>query len=307
MRCAPFGSIFYALGNAVQDLTGKGLPGINIINAEGPGSTAVTINMMNSEDWREVLGCTSLLDFVYAERGVEPFFDEARPDIRDDIKVLFNGFYGAVGILTRDPEIKKAEDLQGRTLGLGKRSQGHWGGLPALFFETGLPDVDVDMDFMGNGLAHDALAEGRVDAIISQVVVSPDGSKAFQPGVVTQLFASGQDIYLAGFGEETFARAASAGIDFQPIEIGPETVPDTASTEPVNWVFAPAAMTVHKDFPEEAAYQITKFMIENSEKLPEYHAMLNVIASPANLLGNWKAEDLHPGAVRAYREAGVLK
>lgn len=307
LRCAPFGSIFYVLGNAIQDLTGKDLPGIDVINAEGPGSTAVTVQMLRNKEWKDVLGCTSLLDYAYAKRGVKPFFDEPVPDIDQKIKVLFNGFYGAIGILTLDPNIKKAQDLAGKKLALGKRSQAHWGGLPAMFFETGLPNVNVNMDFMGNALAHRALAEGRVDAIISQIVVSPDGSKAFKPGVVTQLFASGRDIYAVGFDDDAFARAKKAGASFRPFKIDRKMLPETASKEAVNWVFAPAGLSVHKDFSEEAAYKITKFMIDNAAKLPKYHAMLNVIATPQGLLGDWTANDLHPGAARAYREAGVLK
>jgi hypothetical protein len=45
LRCAPFGSIMYSFGNAVQDMTGKNPPPC-VDNAEGPGSTAVTVNML---------------------------------------------------------------------------------------------------------------------------------------------------------------------------------------------------------------------------------------------------------------------
>jgi hypothetical protein len=307
LRCAPFGSIMYVLGNAIQDLSRRDLQGIDIVNSEGPGSTAVTVNMLRQEQWRKSIGCTSLLDYAYAENGVAPFFDKPVPEIRKEIKILFNGFYGAIGILSTDPNIKKAKDLDGKRLALGKVSQAHWGGLPRLFFEAGLPDVKVNMEFMGTDPSHDAMAEGRVQAIISQIVVSPDGVRAFKPGVVTQLFASGRNIHLVGFDEEDFARASKAGVPFRAIEIGSKAIPEAAQSAPVKWIFSPAALGVHKDFPEDLAYEITKFVIENSGKLPEYDAMLNVIASPEGLLGDWTADDLHPGAARAFREAGVLK
>lgn len=307
LRCAPFGSIMYVLGNAIQDLSRRDLQGIDIINSEGPGSTAVTVNMLRQEQWRKSIGCTSLLDYAYAENGVAPFFDKPVPEIRKEIKILFNGFYGAIGILSTDPNIKKARDLDGKRLALGKVSQAHWGGLPRLFFEAGLPDVKVNMEFMGTDPSHDAMAENRVQAIISQLVVSPDGARAFKPGVVTQLFASGRDIHLVGFDEEDFARASKAGVPFRAIEIGSKAIPEAAQSASVNWIFSPAALGVHKDFPEDLAYKITKFVIENSGKLPEYDAMLNVIASPEGLLGDWTADDLHPGAARAFRESGALK
>ena len=100
LRCAPFGSIMYTVGNAIQDLTQKRHPTLRITNAEGPGSTAMTVNMMEGGVWAKSIGCTSVLDYVYAEQGIKPFFDEAHPTVRDDVKILFNGFYGAIGILT---------------------------------------------------------------------------------------------------------------------------------------------------------------------------------------------------------------
>ena len=112
---------------------------------------------------------------------------------------------------------------------------------------------------------------------------------------------------LTGFTDEAFAKAEKAGVKFKPFKVDRKILPETASTQGVNWVFAPAAMTVHKDFPEQAAYEITKFMMKSASKLPKYHAMLNVVASPEALLGDWTAQDLHPGAARAYREAGLLK
>ena len=301
LRCAPFGSIMYVMGNAVQDMTRQGLQGIKVINSEGPGSTAVTVNMLKQEQWRSSIGCTSLLDYAYAESGVAPFFDKPIPDVRKQVRILFNGFYGAIGILSTDPAVKTAKDLDGKRLALGKISQAHWGGLPKLFFKAGLPNVKVNMEFMGTDPSHDAMAEGRVQSVITQLVVSPDGSRAFKPGVVTQLFASGRKIHLVGFDDQDFKKAAAAGAPFRAIEIGPTAVPEAEASGTVKWVFSPAALGVHKDFPEDLAYKITKFVIEKAGKFPEYDAMLNVIASREGLLGDWTEADLHPGAARAFK------
>lgn len=306
LRCAPFGSIMYTVGNAIQDLTASRHETLRVVNAEGPGSTAVTVNMMAGGEWTRSLGCTSVLDYVYAEQGIEPFFDRAHPDVRDNVKILFNGFYGAIGILTTDTAIETAADLDGRSLALGRRAQAHWGGLPALFFEVGLPDINPNMEFMGTTPAHEALPERRADAIISQLVMTPDGTQAFKPGVVSQLFASGLDIHLVGFPDEAFERAAEFGLTFRPMIVDRNVVPEVASDRSVNWIYSPASIAVHADFPEDIAYELTKFMMENADALPSYAATLSVIATPEGLLGDWQAADLHPGAARAFREAGLL-
>ncbi|WP_340107234.1 TAXI family TRAP transporter solute-binding subunit [Pikeienuella sp. HZG-20] len=306
-RCAPFGSIMYTVGNAIQDLTQKRHPTLRVTNAEGPGSTAITVNLMTGGEWVNTIGCTSLLDYTYAEQGIEPFFAEKHPEVRTDVKVLFNGFYGAIGVLTTDPSIESATDLDGEPLALGRRAQAHWGGLPALFFEKGMPDTRPDMEFMGTAPSHEALAENRTKAIISQIVISPDGKQAFKPGVVNQLFASGRDIYLVGFPDAAFQKAVEEGMRFRPIKVSGDQIPEAVGDRSVNWIFAPAAISVHKDFPEEDAYELTKFMIENADALPDYAATFRVIASGEGLLGDWRADDLHPGALRAYRDAGLIE
>ena len=307
IRCAPFGSIVYVMGNAMQDISQKAKLPFKLINGEGPGSTAVTLNMTYQPEWKNIIGCTSVLDYVYAKRGVKPFFKQPDPDVAKNIKVLFNGFYGAVGILTLNPKIKTLADLNGKKLAMGKLSQGHWGGLPILFLATGAPDVKTKNEYLGPAESHEALADGRVDAVVTQFTVLPDGSKAFLPGVVAKLLASQSYVHAIGFDQAMFDRASAAGVDFKAVQIGKSTVEKLDNDKPVNFIFAPAAMTVTKDFPEDKAYAITKMMIEHAKELATYSAELTVVATPERLLGNWTAADLHPGAARAYREAGLLK
>jgi TRAP transporter TAXI family solute receptor len=306
LKCAPLGSIAYTFGNAMQELLAKEHPWLRITNAEGPGSSAVTYRMINDKSWVNTIGCTSMLDYSYANLGVKPYFEKPTTAVRDDIRILFNFLYGAIGLLTRDPKIKTAEDLAGKTIGLGRRGQAHWGGIPTMMFQYGLPDVKFRIEYLGPPQAHEALVDGRVEACSTQVVVTPDGKNAFLPGVVKKLFATRKDIYLVGFTDKTFQNARKAGVIFDPMKMSKDLISDAASNTPVNWVFSPATISVNKNFPEEIAYEFTKFVINNTSRLPEYHAMLNVISTPKKLLGPWKAESLHPGAIRAFKEAGIL-
>src|SRR5699024_327345 len=146
--CAPFGSIAYVFGNALEDLSNKHSTKVKISSSEGPGTTAITMNLAEDEAWKDRVGCTSLLDFIYADLGVEPFFPEPNTEISDNVKILFNYLYGAIGLLTRDEDLESLDDLSGATLGLGRQAQAHWGGVPRIVFEKGLPDLDVKMNYV---------------------------------------------------------------------------------------------------------------------------------------------------------------
>lgn len=79
-------------------------------------------------------------------------------------------------------------------------------------------------------------------------------------------------------------------------------------TSPVKTVKAVSNILISADVPDAVAYTITKTVIENADKLPKVHAALGdfdpkTAADPA-LNGNCP---LHPGAVKYYKEAGLMK
>ena len=79
-------------------------------------------------------------------------------------------------------------------------------------------------------------------------------------------------------------------------------------TAPVKTVKAASNILVRADLPDSVVYTITKTIIENASRLPKIHAALGdfdprMAANPA-LNGNCP---MHPGAVRYYREAGLMK
>lgn len=303
-QCGTLGSVAYTIGNAMQEIFADN-PKVHIISAEGAGATAATVNLVNNPAWKTSIGCTTTLDYAYAKLGIEPFFKEPL-NISGDVKVLFNYLYAAVGFITIDPKLTKVADLDGATVAAGRRGQANWGGIPAMMVEKGLPDINVNFEFLGPDPSHEAVSDGRLNSTATQVPVFPDGSKAFEPGVLSKLIASGRDLHTLSFSEDQFAKAREAGVPFQSITLAPGVLP-VKSDGDVNWVFSPGMITVNKDFPEEAAYEIVKTMIAHASELPDYQALLEVISTPERLLGKTTSEELHPGALRAFKEAGLIE
>jgi uncharacterized protein len=89
-------------------------------------------------------------------------------------------------------------------------------------------------------------------------------------------------------------------------EVSDFTIP--AGTYPVQeedensiamWNYA----VVHQDMPESLAYEITKTVLENNERMMQIHA-----AAVATVIENWDNNSFlpfHPGAVRYYEEQGI--
>ena len=79
-------------------------------------------------------------------------------------------------------------------------------------------------------------------------------------------------------------------------------------TAPVKTVKAASNILVSADLSNETAYTITKTIIESVSRLPKIHAALGdfdpKMAADRALNGNCP---LHPGAVKYYKEAGLMK
>lgn len=305
MQCAPFGSIIYSLGNALEQLLNQQKASVRIVNAEGAGSTATTFDLATDGTWARRIGCTSSLDYYTAAHGLPPF--TAPVDLHKKVRVLFNYLYGAIGFFTLNPQIHTLRDLNGKRVALGNRGQAHWGGIPTLLAHLGLPGTHIRLEYLGTKGALSALTDGTVAASVAQVVVTPNGEKAYLPGVISRALATGKKIYFVGIRKETIRRVQRAGVPIRPIAISPRLVPGIASTEPVTWVFSPAMVTVSDNFPESLAYRIVHAVIRNAGALPRYNKMFSTIDTAKGLLGPWKAADLDVGAAKAFKQSGLLK
>jgi len=91
-----------------------------------------------------------------------------------------------------------------------------------------------------------------------------------------------------------------------PAEIPANTF--KGQTEPVKTVKAATNLLARADVPDSVVYTVTKTIIENAARLPKIHAALTdfnpKMAADPGLSGNCP---MHPGAVKYYKEAGLMK
>jgi hypothetical protein len=66
-----------------------------------------------------------------------------------------------------------------------------------------------------------------------------------------------------------------------------------------------SVLMVHESMPEEAAYKITRTLIRNKgQRLISIHASMGAWDPAASV--RYQGLPLHPGGMKAFREAGVL-
>ncbi len=245
-----------------------------------------------------------------AETAYKPFFDT--PLIGDWRWLHGEYLLGQSWFVTTDPAIKSVEDLKGKRLGIGLKTQTHWGGLTYFMLDKGYginhETAPGMIQHLGPVRAIDVLLDGQVSAALLSVNVDA-AIKRFMVGpTVTRMAATGRPYRMLPWPKAVVERVArETGVPIFPVTIPPNTLPN--QPEPLEMFADIGIRAVHKDFPEELAYELTKAFIEIGPRAGAFSTLgalwtKETMVSPFSF--DWKHKDkIHPGAQRAFVEAGM--
>lgn len=207
-----------------------------------------------------------------------------------DIRALFAMYETPFhGITLRSSGITSVSDLDGRRVAVGPA-----GGTPGTYWPRILEELGVDATISYAGAADSAsqLQDGLVDAFV------------FAAGLPTAAFsqlAAEADVITFGFTPEEHEQVLEAFPEVSAFTIpaGTYSVQEEDQASVAMWNYA----IVHQDMPESLAYEITKTVLENNDRMMQIHA-----AAAATVVENWDNNSFlpfHPGAVRYYEEIGI--
>lgn len=299
---APFGTGSYVLGSALEEISKKKHPWLHITHAESPGFIFNIKKLDKEPELRKTMmigsgtGASGL-----AEAGDKPFDKKYPP-----LKLIANYSLGTYWLATLDPKVKSVEDLAGKKVALGRAAQINWAIQPAwiLAHGYGLSKDKVNLQYVGTKEAVDAALDGTADAAVVGGYFDPVSMKMVLSPQTIEFFASGRKITQLSWNNDALNKARSKSMKFAHVTIPPNTIPDVAT--PLETAADTTSWMVSEEFPDEIAYEITKLIIDNIGVFGDFHAT-GKLMSPVGLIYGWDTADIHPGALRAYREAGIIK
>lgn len=298
----PFGTGSYVLGTALENIVNKGDYPILISHAETPGQ-AFNVNKLNADPAarKNTVGTASKGINWLAAQGKKPF-----PAKRTPLLLIGSYTYTATWLVTTDESIKSVSDLRGKRIAMGRIPQAIWGYEPDALLRCGYSDdfyKSLSIQYVGTGEAATALVNGQVDAATIGGYMDPVSGK-FSPAPQTvEVVASGRDLHHLDWTEAAVKNTAAKDIQLIPFSVPANSV--EGQTAPIFIGADTHGLFAHPDFPEEYAYILAKAMIENIDAFAQYHA-LGALMSREGLIKGWSPEQIHPGALRAYKEAGLL-
>ena len=168
-----------------------------------------------------------------------------------------------------------------------------------LFQEFGIDEKQVTNNGAGTIRANtatglDALRDGKIDVFING---------GFVPTAEITDVARGRDLlWISGSKERMESAAKRWGISAYKVAKGayPFVTQDEYTSSIWNCVMVGAHVS------DETVYKFTKALFENAERMRRIHPSMESWA-PAEAFKNTTQMDMHPGAARYYREAGLLK
>jgi uncharacterized protein len=206
-----------------------------------------------------------------------------------DVRALFPMYETPFqGIALRGQNITSIADLEGKRVSVGPA-----GGTPGTYWPRIIEELGVNatISYAGASDAASQLQDGLIDAFV------------FAAGLPIAAFsqlAAEADVRKFTFSEEEHARVLEAFPEVSNFTIPADvyTSQDEDQRSIAMWNFAVA----HQDMPESLAYEITKLVMENNERMMQIHA-----AAAATLPENFENNSFlpfHPGAVRWFEENG---
>lgn len=299
---APFGTGSYVLGSALEEISKKHHPWLRVSHAESPGF-AFNIRKLDREpELKKTMIVGSGAGVAGLAAVGEKPFDKKYPSM----KLLANYNLTAVWLATLNPNIKSIKDLAGKKIALGRAPQINWAIQPEWTIRYGweIPADQVKVQYVGTKEAVDALLDGTVDAAVVGGYFDPLTNKLELSPQTVEFLASGRKVYHLAWGVDAVKKTIAKGMNMVPVTIPANTLPGVSA--PMEIFADTAAWMVAPEFPDELAYETTKLIINNIKAFAEVHALGKLMSTSAMPYGA-EPKDIHPGALRAYREAGIVK
>jgi TRAP transporter TAXI family solute receptor len=189
--------------------------------------------------------------------------------------------------------IRTLQDLRGKRVSIGAAGSGGANSALVVLNALGIRN-DVRIQNLGFEESANNLRDGNLEAFMG-------GSALPMPAVMD--LATTQNIQLLAF-EESFIRKLQASDPATEVTVIPAKT-YRGVDQPVTTIGHPSTLVTHADMAADTVYEITKVLLQPENR--KYMQTIYRAWNPEPGAGLWKriGVSLHPGAERAYREAGV--
>nr|WP_309502781.1 TAXI family TRAP transporter solute-binding subunit [uncultured Roseovarius sp.] len=287
---------------AFERLVADRYPALRLVAQESPGYVYNLNEMTRKESREETTLAMSSTGAIWAARsGQEGFFP--KPLATDNLRWVMTRSANCLWFISTDADVKTVADFSGKNIGMGLRSQTHPGLFATRMIETGGGVTDANLEYLGDGPSMTALADGKIDIAPVVATMTADGDIVLPSGSLRRFQSSGREYHNINFPPDLVEKVnAELGAPFEALTIPAGTFPQ--QDKDIECLADYTVMISHKNFPESAAFEVTKTLTEIGTDVAKYIGA-GKLYRPETMCTPPVGLEPHPGAVRACKESGL--
>lgn len=241
-----------------------------------------------------------------AATGQKPFYPKAEATAEDFRIIAVMGRTYNVWV-SMDKAVQTPQDFAGKKVGIGLLSQNEWGMHQRMLLDAwDITPKLRSLDILGPGQNIDALLDGREDVGTLFGLLSADETKVVVTGPHRKLESTTRPWHYVNVPRELVDDYTKrTGAPFKVVALKPDTLPN--QPDKLTTFGDLLIISAHKSFPEPAAYELVRMLIDNYDEISKYSAFTKTW-TPDTLAysADEHPETFHPGALRAFREFGLI-
>lgn len=279
---------YFPLGGAFAEIWNNKIEGINA-TAQSTGASVANINLLKDGKVEVVIVQNDVA--WYASRG-EVMFDG---DKYEEIRGLATMYAEPLQIVTTDSSIKTVADLKGKKIAVGAIGSGVEANARQIIAAAGMDfEKDIDAKFLSFSEASSGLKDKQVDAAFLTAGI---------PTAAIQDLSAQHEVTVVAIEGEVADQLLNDYKFFTKYVIPANTY--KGQTEDVNTLTVKSMLAVSSELDENLAYELTKQIYENHDRVVAAHNVGKfIVAETAN---DGMSVELHPGAAKYFKEAGVIE
>lgn len=299
---APLGTGSYVLGATFEKISKETKAGIIVNSSQSPGFVYNIKKLTRDKAAQKntVIGSGAGLASL-ATTGSAPFRRKYAP-----LKLIADYEVEGTWLATLNPKIKTVRDLIGKKVALGRSAQINWTIEPRqiIKYGYGIPLSKINLQYVSIKQAANSLLDGTVSAAIVGAYFNPATHKVVLSPQTLDLMSSGRKIHFIPWSKKAIVKTAKHGLAIAPYTIAAGSF--QGLKHPLQIFSDHTAWMVSPNFPKKSAYLLAKLLISHVKEFGNANA-LGKLMSPELLVSGWPKSQIAPGALKAYKEAGLVK
>lgn len=279
---------YYPFGGSMAQIFNAKVPNMNV-TAQATGASVENCKLLGKNEAELAILQNDMIDYAY--NGTESFKDAKIDNLRG-IATLYPEVIQIVS--TEDSNVGNVLDLKGKKISVGAPGSGVEANARQIFEAAGMTYNDLTTSFLSFAESADALKDKHIDGFFVTSGI---------PNAAIQDISAQHKVKLVSLSDDAIKSLMAKYPFFTEFTIPANTY--NGQTTDVKTVAVNAILATNSQLSEEVVYNLTKALFENQAELAQAHAKGKELSMEKAVKGI--SIPFHPGAIKYYKEKGLMK